>query len=254
MIKITHDLDKQRQQIGAYGKQVPYATAVALTRTAKLVEKDEVHEIRDVFDRPTPYTQKSVFVIPATKNKLVAEVELKNEATEAVAPSKFLRPQIFGGLRSLKRFEVALRNAGVLPNGYVTVPGSAAKFDAFGNMSRGQIVQILSYFKTNGLAGFNFNANEASLKRRSRREARRVGARGVQFFVGSPADGKLPLGIWQRFTFSRGSAIKPILLFVRSAVYQERFDFYYVGELGIKKYFHLEFARAWEAAISTAKR
>jgi hypothetical protein len=253
VIVLKHDIDKLRREMQVHGKQVPFATALALTRTAQAIKVDEEKEVVDVFDRPTPYTRKSFFVIPATKVTLRAEVEIKNDATEAVPPSAFLRPQIFGGNRSLKRFELALRNAGVLPNGYLTVPGSAARLDAFGNMSKGQIVQILSYFKTNGLAGFNFNATDASLKRRSNREAKRVGARGVQYFVGAPGDGKLPLGIWQRFSFSRGTAIKPVLLFIKFATFQKRFDFYYVGELGVEKYFHVEYAKAWEIATRSAR-
>ena len=38
--------------------------------------------------------------------------------------------------------------------------------------------------------------------------------------------GKLSPGIYQRFTFASGSAIKPIMYFVRMPAYKRRLDFY----------------------------
>lgn len=260
MISLKHDIARIGRNAGRIEKQLPFATALAITRTAQIVQKDEIKEMRDVFDRPTPYTLRSTYMQPATKKKLRAEVGIKDEATEAVPPVKFLTPEIRGGGRRLKTFERALRSVGALPNGYVAVPGTGAKLDAYGNISRGQIVQILSFFKTNGLAGFNFNATPDSLKRRSNRAAKKAGAQSVTYFVGRPGDGKLPLGIWQRFTFagkknqfvsrSVGSAIKPILIFVPFAIYQARFDFQYVGQLAVRN----NFARELSKAIATAIR
>ncbi len=40
-----------------------------------------------------------------------------------------------------------MRQAGVLPGGMFWVPGSAAKMDRYGNISTGQIVQIVSALK-----------------------------------------------------------------------------------------------------------
>jgi hypothetical protein len=236
--------------IGTAGqKQVRFATRVALTRTAKAAAEAEVREMRDVFRSPTPYTLNSVYVMPATSTRLEAEVKLKDDATKAVPASKFLAAQVSGGQRGLKRFERALTAAGVMPVGYRAVPGKGAKLDAYGNMSRGQIVQILAFFRAFPEMGYKANMTDKG-KARLARGSKRV--QGFVYFVGSPGD-RLPLGVYQRVSFHGGTAIKPVLLFVRSAVYQHVFDFQYVVEQTVKTEFAGEFAKAYIEAQETAR-
>lgn len=254
MISVKHDIQRIGLNAARIERQLPFAIALSLTRTVQAVQKAEIHEMGDVFDRPTRYTLNSTYIEPATKQHLVAAVGIKDEASEGVPPTKYLRPQIVGGGRRLKRFEKALRSVGVLPNGYVAVPGSAAKIDRFGNMSRGEINQILSFFRTNATAGFNFNASAASLRRRSNRLAKKANAQSVTYFAGRPADGKLPLGVWQRFTFRKGSALKPILIFIPWASYDAIFDFRYVGEITIRKVFPRELSNALRRTLGGKTR
>jgi hypothetical protein len=243
MFSVKHDIQRIGRNAQRIERKMPEITAKALTFTAQEVQKAEIHEMKDVFDRPTRYTLNSTYIQPATKQKLSALVAIKDEASEGTPPVKFLLPEIKGGGRRLKKFERALRSVGVLPNGYIAVPGTGASIDRFGNMSRGEINQILSYFRTNTSEGFSFNITKASARRRSNRLAKRVGARSVQYFVGSPADGKLPFGIWQRYQFRTGSAIKPILIFVHWASYEAIFDFQYVGEITVHKSFSRIYSR-----------
>ena len=77
------------QQLTAFAdagkKQVTFATRVALTRTAQLASANLKHEMRDIFRSPTPYTLSSLFVRPATKTNLTAEVKLKDFAAKLLA-------------------------------------------------------------------------------------------------------------------------------------------------------------------------
>jgi hypothetical protein len=221
-------------------KQLTSATRVALNRTADKAVKAEQHEMRDVFRSPTPYTLSSVRMKPATSASLAATVELKDDATKATPATRFLAPQMQGGPRGQKRFERALQSVGAMPVGYRAVPGQAARLDAYGNMSRGQIVQILAYFRAFPEAGYKANMTDQGRAKLARGTKRR---QGFTYFVGRPGD-RLPLGIYQRFSFGAGGAVKPVLLFVRSAVYQERFDFGYVVETTVKKEFPAEFKQA----------
>jgi hypothetical protein len=230
-------------------KQVTFATRVALTRTAQKAAEAQVREMRDVFRNPTPYTLSSVFVRPATKTRLEAEVKLKDDATKAVPASKFLAAQVSGGQRQLKRFERALTAAGVMPVGYLAVPGKGAKLDAYGNMSRGQIVQILAFFRAFPEMGYKANMTDKGRARLARGSKR---VQGFTYFVGHPGD-RLPLGVYQRVSFARGTAIKPVLLFVRSALYQSVYDFTYVAEKAVETEFANEFARAYIEAQETAR-
>lgn len=230
-------------------KQVNFATRVALTRTAKMAAEAEVKEMRDVFRNPTPYTLNSVYVKPATATRLEATVMLKNEATKAVPASKFLQPQIDGGQRVQKRFERALQAVGAMPTGYRAVPGAGARLDAYGNMSSAQIVQILSYFRAFPEMGYKANMTDKGRTRLARGTKRR---QGFSYFIGRPGD-RLPLGVYQRTSFGFGSSVRPVLLFVRSAVYQERFDFRYVVELTTQNEFASEFVKAMAEAQRTAR-
>lgn len=231
-------------------KQVKFATRVALTRTAKRVEAAEQHEMRDSFDEPTPFTLSGTFVRPATAANLTAEVKLKDFASKSSTPAaKYLEAQIKGGTRGQKRFERALESIGALPPGYRVVPGEGAQLDAHGNMSRGEIVQILSYFKAFPEAGYKANMSD------KRRKALQRGSRtrqGFAYFIGRPGD-RLPLGVYQRVQFAGGTAIRAVMIFVREAVYQKTFDFGYVATSTIEQHFAGEFTRALAEARATQR-
>src|SRR4051812_29538582 len=96
-------------------RQVPFALARALTQTAKEVKDAEVKAIATSFDRPTAFTLNSVYMRPATKQRLEAEVWLKGDGSRDNTPGRhFLLPQIEGGNRPLKRFEQRLVLAGYM--------------------------------------------------------------------------------------------------------------------------------------------
>lgn len=230
-------------------KQVEFATAVALTRTAKRVEAAEVHEMTDVFNRPTPFTLSGTFVRPATTSNLSAEVKLKDFAGKGTPAATYLAAQLRGGTRGLKRFERALIAVGAMPPGFRAVPGAAAKLDSYGNMDRGQIVQILSYFRAFPEAGYKANMTD---KRRAALAKGSKTRQGFAYFVGRPGD-RLPLGIYQRVYFARGTAIKPVLIFVASVAYEAIFDFDFVAKLTVDAAFDEEFRRAVVEAEATAR-
>lgn len=228
-------------------KQTNFAVARALSRTAVAVKEAQIREMRDVFDRPTRYTLNSVYVKSATTQDLTARVWLKDDTSKGTPANKFLGPQIAGGQRGLKRFEKALRSKGYLPSGMIAVPGSGAKLDAYGNMDRGQIVQMLSYLNAFGQQGYRANMNTKQRKSFRNRKS-------SAYFVGRPADGKLPLGVWQRISTSNVNVIKPILLFVNAPHYESnRFDFFYVAEITVKKTFASELKAALVHAWATAR-
>lgn len=252
VIKIdTSEIVKLEKELRALEKkQLPFAISLAINRTAIKVKEAQEHEIKDVFDRPTQYIQRSVFVKPSTKKDLTAIVGIKDQATKSVPPSKILSAEVAGGERRLKRYEKALRAVGALPHGYVTVPGKGATLDAYGNISRGQIVQILSYFKAFPESGYKANSTDESRAKLKRGTKRKL---GISYFVGRPSDGKLPLGIWQRVHYGFGTRVSPILIFIPSTLYEPIYDFDFVSENIVEKEFNNEFNKALIEAIRTAK-
>jgi hypothetical protein len=232
-------------------KLFPTAARNALNVTAAAVREAEIREIKDVFDRPTPWTLGAVYMKAATTSSLTAEVGLKNWAGKGIPASRYLHAEVVGGERRLKRFERALRAIGVLPEGYFARPGDAAKLDQYGNMSPGQITQLLSYFKAFPEAGYRANITDKRKARMARGTRRRHGG---SYFVGRPGDGRLPLGIWQRDTsvMVRGSGIRPILIFVQSANYARLFDFPYVAKMTVDREFGPAFEREMRTLIGGA--
>lgn len=228
--QLAHSLQIEREDL-------PKRVASALTWTALEVRKGLRDEMQRVFDRPTRFTLNSLFVKGAKANDLTAVVWLKERS--ALGGPHYLEPQIFGGPRPLKAFEKRLQRAGLLPPGMYAVPGEGARMDSYGNMSRGQIVQILSQLRTFTEAGFDAHPTTS---RRSRRNVAKAG----RFFVGRPGGGKLPLGVWQRLP----SKVVPVLIFVRAPRYMQRFKFYEVAERIGRQQFPLQLERAAREAAA----
>lgn len=129
---VVRDLERR------FRDQVPFAVAKALTLTAKDVQRAEVEEIRQAFDRPTPFTQQAVGITSATKQRLSAKVFVK---TYQLA---YLGIQVEGGIRQPKR------RALVVP---VDLP-----LNQYGNIPRRKVQALLSRRDTfsgrvNGVGG-----------------------------------------------------------------------------------------------------
>lgn len=99
-------------------RQLPFATARALTLTARDAAGDVTREIGSAFDRPTPFTQRAVAVKAATKASQEAEVFVRP------LQARYLALQERGGVRAPKK--VALVNpVGVRLNQYGNIPNKA---------------------------------------------------------------------------------------------------------------------------------
>lgn len=208
--------------------RLPIAVAIAMTKTAQDVKLAEIDEMTAVFDRPTPYTLNSPFLSPATPAKLEAEVWLKDDFLGGGShpATEYLIPEIEGGVRVEKRSEYILRQAGILPEGMNAVPGPAATMDAYGNMSRGQVQQILSWLRlSETVSGRTANRPLGPLdKRQARRQAKQT-----PYFVASKdsVHGRhLHPGIWARTS----TGIHLVIAFVPRTQYHGVLDFARVAD------------------------
>lgn len=219
--------------------QLPYATALALTETAKKVKERLEGEMRTVFDRPTPYTLNSLRLFPATKQKLVARVWMKNEADKAAPATKWLTPQVYGGGRDDKRSEKLLRAKGVLPEGKYIVPGRDAKLDGFGNIGRGQLQKII--------AGLGAQQDKYSNSTDSRRSIGNL----KRFFV--MRRGRDAIGIGERTGRGRDK-VKLVLAFVGRPGYRKEFDFFTLANQEAEDELPIQFELALARALATRRR
>jgi hypothetical protein len=260
-LKISHNFPEVQRWLDDVGKQARYAAMKALNETAKDVQAGIKTEIRHVFDRPTSYIVNSIRITAwAKRDKLEAVIEPKYMGGKGVEPTKVLQAEIVGGPRRLKKSEVALRRVGILPPGYVTVPGEAAPLDGFGNIKGSFIVQLLSYFQAFGEQGYKANMTDRRKAQLAKRGVNANGYRkigGVEYFVsyGKLRGGQtshLHPGIWAR-SGTHGAVVKPILMFVRQANYKPRLDVFGVSRRIVDKVFPRHFEREFAIALRTAK-
>lgn len=197
-----------------FENQIPFATAMALTHLAQDIRQAEKGHLRGALDRPTPYTVNAVRIRPATKRSLEAYIWLLDEAPKGTPPVKYLRPLIAGGQREPKRFERALRRAGVLPASLHTVPGRDARLNRFGNLTAGTYTKILS-----DLQASPDEFQNAPIRARKQRGGKgKYSRRHFVLFRGSH-----PIGVYQR-TGKR--TLKSILHFARDTpTYRQQIDF-----------------------------
>jgi hypothetical protein len=200
-------------------------------------------EMSSVFDRPTSFTlNQTNQVIRASADSLQAETKIRDDASSGVAPVNYLSPSIYGGQRKVKRFERVLQAHGLMPSGWISIPGNGAKLDAYGNMSRGQIMQILSVLlASESVAGHTSNITDRSRKRNKKPR---------DYFVSTPTlpsprgvKGRLPYGVYQRLSNRR---IVTILRFRKEHQYKVRFDYYGVAQAVFARDFEKSMRKAFD--------
>lgn len=126
-LNVKVDVDKAVKKIAnARDDQVPFATAKALTLTAKDCAGDLVAALPDIFDRPTPYTLRAFGTEMARKSNLArgARVFIKPDQL------KYLGIQVEGGTRT------PAKKALLIPADIGT--------NQYGNIPRGKIQQMLA--------------------------------------------------------------------------------------------------------------
>ncbi|WP_428421944.1 hypothetical protein [Methylibium sp.] len=221
-------------------KQMRFATAVALTKTGKDVQAALYGEMRGVFDRPTSYTLRSLFLKPATRDDLTAVVQLKDQELSKTSrtPDDILGQEFKGGYRMRKGIERYAERAGLISASEYLVPGAGARLDSFGNMSRGQTAQVMSQLRL-GLDPTSWATKSARSKRNQKRAGEMFWSRG----------GHLARGAWLR----RGRAVLPVLIVVDRPHYQQRIDIPSTGASVTASVFDRHLTEAVASAWATAR-
>lgn len=192
-------------------KQLRYASAVMLTKTAKDVQKAIVDRMGVDFDRPTKYTLGSMTIKPAKKDDLEAIVKPRDVVGRGTPAEKYLTPQIFGTSRNRISSERKLDAAQYMLPGEFAVPAKAAELDGNGNFKKGMWNRIPSEIKA---------AGEAKQTTRTRKKNKGVAKKS--YFVIDQHGSALKPGIYRRV----GKRIEPVLIFVSSPRYAKRLRYF----------------------------
>lgn len=252
--------------------------ATAITRTAVAVRSEMQREMAGAINRPTNYTTRNLRYTAANAKSLQASVGFDIVANQDMygratgytqmgagqtPVGKYMHDQIHGGPRRNKRFEIALQRVGILKPGWYAVPGKRAKLDSYGNQSPGEIRQILSWFDAAELvAGSSQNMRREGRAKRAQGTARRAGweyhvirpgqvvkrtwARNTSAAGPSRSRGshKMQPGIYRVTRHAMGNQIEPIMIFVQSAGYRPRFDFYGSARRAVDRIYPQQVERA----------
>lgn len=208
-------------------RHLPFAVAGALNDTMFEVRQRWQEEIPRVFDRPTPIIRNAVLYRKATKDRLVAEVFIRDEASKTSwTPAHTLQPEVEGGERRQKAFERKLQNHPRARKYYV--PGKSMPRDQFGNLPRGIYNKVLSQLGVaENVLGFDANeTSEARARRLKRERSTRSKRRGGSYFILAKRRGKLRAGvIYERIVTGFGTAVRTVLYPLdRAPVYRPRFN------------------------------
>lgn len=233
MIKVEiHGLDKTMAHISGMGKQLRYAAAVALTRTAGKVKEALPAAMERVLDRPTPFTKRGIFVSRATAATLTATVGFMDRQ------ARYMRYQIAGGTRASGSRGIKL-------------PGNI-ELNSFGNIPKGMVDKLKAAAKDGTLG--------RGLAKKLGVGNRRKGAAPIQLFYGKPVGRgweKAPMGIWRRLpptsAGGRGKLVPVIVFEDKPAHYKPRFDMQRTALDVVRREWDAQFARAFDDAMMSAR-
>ncbi len=113
------DLSNQLKQLQ---KQIPFATAQAMTKVVRQIELAQKTAFERHLESPTPFTVKSVGSVAARKNNLTAKVFVRDTA------AGYLEPFEFGGEHKL--------------NSQALLNPKNVKLNKYGNMPRNKLSQL----------------------------------------------------------------------------------------------------------------
>jgi hypothetical protein len=255
-LNIKADIKAAEKALGTLKKQVPYAAWLAQKNTAFKVRADEIAHMKQVFKKTAPYTLRAPLVDfqkydqwRAGVDKTMA-VDLISQFTGAAGNRTRSRHYLWDhihGERTHTGFERLLIDKGIMPPGMFAVRTKyLGLFSRGGRVSKGIYTKILSQlkaFKTG--RGHDLNATNSAKSKRKRKRGK-----GQLFYVMTI---KGVTGIWMHHQATTGAGAMPLFLFVDKARYSRRFRFYEVAQRSADKHWPVEFNKAIQRAIATAR-
>lgn len=253
LVSISTDAREVAARLAQHARQIPYALKLGINELAKDVVKREQEEMRQVFDRPTPFVVKGLRVSKwATKTDPTALIDFKDVYVRkggANVIENTLTPHIpgFPGERAYKGAERWLRRLRYLGEGEYLVPSRTAPRDAYGNV-RGPLIQKM-------LADIGAYRNVAGMPGTTKQAKARF-VWGAIYGHDKAGSARAVRGIW----LVEGGASKMrtnrwhlMMLVVKGVSYKKRYDFGGVAERHVSANLDKFIGQALAKAIAPAR-
>lgn len=244
MLEVKIDDKEVRTLMKAFPKRANRAAERTLDKMVDEIKDSVWSQLPKFFDRPTPYTLNSLKVTKTQRHNMVAYVWFKKPPRMR---QHYLVSQVEGGGRSFKGLELAMGNKFFAPAKPGNITGRGPQLDKYGNITGGQIRQIMSVLKVaERSAGYSANITARSAKRN--RKPR-------DYVLLRTRHGKLPPGIYQRYQtdvgpgrktkkrlppgekqksafkggFIQAAGLAHVMYQVKQPTYKKRLPFYQIG-------------------------
>lgn len=212
-------LDEVRAALTEFSdRRFAAAVATSFTRSAKETSRSWQEHINRNLDRPIARTRAATTFLSASAASLTATVKVK-DALPGTPPSEYLSPQERAGSRTMKKFEAALQASGAMPRGYVTVPGRAAVLDAYGNVSRAQIVAVIAALGKDWSPGYQRVIGSTTERRLARQQ--KLGRKYIAIQPEEVAQRRVSGGIYERMA---DGTLRAVFVYRRAVSYRKRLD------------------------------
>ena len=242
-------LDELRKSLEQFSdRRFQSAVAEAINKTARHVSDAWGGQFATKFDRPTAMTYRAS-VIPdrADVGRLSATVSLRDSIpNNGVAPAEYLATHESGAAdRGLRKFESKLAASGAIPRGHKLVPGTHAKLDNFGNVSRAQVIAVLNQLSDPLKDGY-----QSVISRNKGKRDATAAKQGRRYVPVPRAIGKLEAGIYER----KGRLLLPVFFIVSTTRYRKTLDLMALGRRAASDVLGREVSRAVEKRIASLAR
>lgn len=222
-------------------KNQRFAIAMAMTKTAKIAQKDLIAKIQTSFDNPNTYTLNSTYVKTASKDDLHAAVKIKDNLSIGKAagknqPNRFLNPQVRGVPRHLKGIEKKLAAIAPELDGMMITPTKNTPLDSFGNPTRGIYNKVVASLVNNG-------KNRRGAANKTIFVVEKRGIYQIDRTVQASGRGAT------RKTLIKNTQVKRVFNIINRATYRQHLDFYNIVRTSINANFRDQLI----AAIQFAK-
>lgn len=262
MFEVKIDDKQVIELMKRFPKQAGRAAERALDKTVVIIRDETQEYMRRRFERPTPYTMNSLKVTKTQRHNMVAYVWFKRPPRMS---KHYLLAQVEGGGRSFKGFDIAMGNKFFAPPSRPShITGRGARLDKYGNITGGQIRQIMSVLKVaERSAGYSANITASSAKRNRkprdyvllRTRHGRLAPGVYQRYQTGPGFGAktkktLPFGEWQKGkhkgSIIRAKGLVPVMFQIKQPRYPKRFPFYQIGAISARANFKPIFIAEWK--------